>query len=154
MSRRFCDPLQGASASQGRQPADRRLLYNRASADAEGRPWSERKRYVWWDSEQGRWTGDDVPDFPATLAPDARPGPEATGPAALSGLDAFIMQADGKGWLYAPRGLVDGPLPAHYEAQESPVRNTVYDQQRSPARVTLASSSSARSSCHSTRGKP
>lgn len=119
-------------------PANRRLLYNRASADPEGRPWSERKQYVWWDASQGRWVGRDVPDFPVGLAPDARPGPDAHGPAALSGLDAFIMQSDGKGWLYAPRGLVDGPLPAHYEPQESPVRNRLYGQQRSPARVTMA----------------
>ena len=119
-------------------PADRRLLYNRASADPEGRPWSERKRYVWWDAEAGRWTGDDVPDFPATLPPDARPGPEAGGADALSGVDPFIMQSDGKGWLYAPKGLVDGPLPAHYEPQESPLANAVYGQQRSPARVTMA----------------
>src|SRR3712207_7200738 len=42
----------------------RSILYNRASADPDGRPWSERKRYVWWDSESERWTGWDVPDFP------------------------------------------------------------------------------------------
>src|SRR5439155_1637562 len=45
-------------------PANRRLLYNRASADPEGRPWSTRKRYVWWDAAAGEWTGADVPDFP------------------------------------------------------------------------------------------
>ena len=119
-------------------PANRRLLYNRASAGPDGRPWSPRKKYVWWDAETRRWTGDDVPDFPAGLAPDARPAPGASGPDALSGIDAFIMQADGKGWLYAPRGLVDGPLPAHHEPQESPVHNPVYGQQRSPTRVTMA----------------
>ena len=119
-------------------PANRRVLYNRASADPEGRPWSERKKYVWWDEAQERWIGDDVPDFPAALAPGTQPAPEAGGPEALSGTDAFIMQSDGKGWLYAPKGLVDGPLPAHYEPQESPVANPVYGQQRSPARVTMA----------------
>ncbi|MBK7821825.1 MAG: molybdopterin-dependent oxidoreductase [Tessaracoccus sp.] len=120
-------------------PANRRLLYNRASADPSGRPWSERKRYVWWDEESQRWTGSDVPDFPVGLAPDARPEPGARGPAALSGLDAFIMQSDGKGWLFAPKGLVDGPLPTHYEPQESPVVNPVYGQQRSPTRITMNS---------------
>ena len=45
------------------------------------------------------------------------------------------MQADGKGWLFAPKGLVDGPLPTHYEAQESPVANALYPQQQSPARL-------------------
>jgi formate dehydrogenase major subunit len=45
------------------------------------------------------------------------------------------MQADGKGWLFAPKGMVDGPLPTHYEAQESPVRNPLYSQQRNPSRL-------------------
>ena len=36
------------------------------------------------------------------------------------------MKADGKGWLYVPTGLVDGPLPTHYEPYESPVHNLVY----------------------------
>ena len=45
-------------------PANRRILYNRASADPEGKPWSERKKYVWWDEEAGKWAGYDVPDFP------------------------------------------------------------------------------------------
>jgi len=51
---------------------------------------------------------------------------------ALSGTEPFIMKPDGRGWLYVPSGLVDGPLPAHYEPAESPVRNPIYKQQASP----------------------
>src|SRR5690606_22413330 len=54
-------------------PANRRILYNRASADPNGKPWSDRKRYIWWDSEKSRWTGYDVPDFPARLHPRSQP---------------------------------------------------------------------------------
>ena len=115
-------------------PANRRILYNRASADPDGKPWSERKAYVWWDPEAGKWTGHDVPDFPATRPPSYRPPPGATGVDAISGIDAFIMQNDGKAWLFAPAGLADGPLPAHYEPQESPFRNPLYGQQRNPIR--------------------
>jgi formate dehydrogenase major subunit len=115
-------------------PANRRILYNRASAAPDGTPWSERKAYLRWDAEQGKWVGPDVPDFPPTTAPDHEPPEDATGGAALGGTDAFIMQADGKAWLYAPAGLVDGPLPAHYEPQESPVANALYRQQRNPVR--------------------
>jgi formate dehydrogenase major subunit len=116
-------------------PANRRILYNRASADPAGKPWSERKKYIWWDQEQGKWVGDDVPDFPVDRAPGSKPDPSVGGAAALSGDDPFIMQADGKGWLFAPKGLMDGPLPTHYEAQESPVANALYPQQQSPARL-------------------
>jgi formate dehydrogenase major subunit len=115
-------------------PANRRVLYNRASADPDGKPWSERKALVWWDAEQGRWTGHDVPDFVADRAPSYRPPAGATGVAAISGVDPFIMQADGKAWLFAPAGLLDGPLPAHYEPQESPFPNLLYGQQRNPVR--------------------
>ncbi len=107
-------------------PANRRLLYNRASADPEGRPWSERKKYVWWDESAGKWTGDDVPDFEVSKRPDYLPPKDARAQAALSGTNPFIMQADGRGWLYVPSGLVDGPLPTHYEPQESPVDNPIY----------------------------
>ncbi len=120
-------------------PADRRILYNRASADPDGKPWSERKKLIWWDPEpgdgSGRWVGNDVPDFPVDRAPGSHPDPELGGPAALAGDDPFIMQADGKGWLFAPTGVVDGPLPTHYEPQESPVANALYPQQRNPARM-------------------
>jgi formate dehydrogenase major subunit len=116
-------------------PADRRILYNRASADPDGKPWSERKKYIWWDDAEQKWVGDDVPDFPLDRAPHSRPDPSLGGPAALTGDDPFIMQSDGKGWLFAPKGLVDGPLPTHYEPQESPVRNRLYPQQRNPARL-------------------
>jgi formate dehydrogenase major subunit len=115
-------------------PSDRRTLYNRASADPDGKPWSERKKYVWWDDEAGEWTGYDVPDFEKTKPPSYRPKDGATGVEAISGDDAFIMQGDGKGWLYAPSGLIDGPLPTHYEPVESTVRNPLYRQQANPTR--------------------
>ncbi|MFB9205223.1 formate dehydrogenase [Nonomuraea spiralis] len=115
-------------------PANRRVLYNRASAAPDGRPWSERKRLVWWDESAGRWTGHDVPDFEEDKPPSYRPEPGAQGPAALSGIDPFIMQSDGKGWLFAPSGVVDGPLPSHFEPQDSPVANPLYGHQRNPAR--------------------
>jgi formate dehydrogenase major subunit len=119
-------------------PANRRVLYNRASADPDGKPWSGRKALIWWDAEDNKWTGHDVPDFVADRPPSYRPPADATGPAALSGIDPFIMQADGKAWLFAPAGLVDGPLPAHYEPQESPLPNLFYRQQRNPVRQIIA----------------
>jgi formate dehydrogenase major subunit len=115
-------------------PANRRILYNRASADPQGRPWSERKALVWWDAEEKKWTGHDVPDFQVDKPPDYRPDDDATGPDALAGDDPFIMQADGLGWLYAPAGVADGPMPTHYEPQDSTLRNPMYRQQRNPAR--------------------
>ncbi|WP_129843387.1 formate dehydrogenase [Streptomyces sp. RFCAC02] len=116
-------------------PANRRILYNRASAAPDGTPWSERKAYVWWDAGRGRWTGHDVADFPADLAPGHVPPDDARGAAALRGDDPFIMQGDGKGWLYAPAGLADGPLPTHYEPQDSPFANALHpDRPRSPVR--------------------
>jgi formate dehydrogenase major subunit len=118
-------------------PANRRNLYNRASADPEGRPWSERKALVWWDpdkGEAGEWTGDDVPDFERTKPPTYQPDEGQGGIAALAGDDPFIMQGDGKGALYAPQGLIDGPMPTHYEPVESPFRNVLYGQQANPTR--------------------
>ncbi|HEY1777569.1 MAG TPA: formate dehydrogenase [Solirubrobacteraceae bacterium] len=115
-------------------PANRRILYNRASADPEGRPWSERKALVWWDVEKSRWVGHDTPDFEVDKPPDYRPPKDAVGPAAIAGDDPFIMQADGRGWLYAPAGVADGPMPTHYEPQDSPVRNRLHRRQRNPAR--------------------
>jgi formate dehydrogenase major subunit len=115
-------------------PANRRILYNRASADPEGRPWSERKKLVWWDESEQRWTGHDTPDFEATKPPSYRPPTDAKGPAAIAGDDPFIMQGDGRGWLFAPAGVADGPLPTHYEPQDSPVPNLMYGRQRNPSR--------------------
>ena len=121
-------------------PANRRILYNRASADPQGRPWSERKALLRWDPEAdegaGRWVGDDVPDFEADKSPDYAPPEGAVAEAAIGGAEPFIMQDDGRGWLYAPRGLADGPLPAHYEPPESPVRNPLYPgRDANPARA-------------------
>ncbi|RCW46254.1 formate dehydrogenase major subunit [Halopolyspora algeriensis] len=115
-------------------PANRRILYNRASADPEGNPWSERKALIWWDAEKAQWSGHDIPDYDKSKSPHYRPPDGAQGAEALSGLDPFIMQADGKAWLFVPAGLTDGPLPTHYEPQDSPVSNLLYTQQRNPVR--------------------
>jgi formate dehydrogenase major subunit len=128
-------------------PANRRLMYNRASAAPDGSPWPKEARlarqyngggrglngYVYWDGQ--RWTGFDVPDFVATKPPDARAVPNGVGLDYHDGTSPFIMKSDGKGWLYVPSGLVDGPLPAHYEPYESPVRNAVYPQQNNPVTI-------------------
>jgi formate dehydrogenase major subunit len=113
-------------------PDNRRMLYNRASADPEGNPWSDRKRYVWWDADQGIWTGLDTPDFERTKPPSYRPNDDSDGMAAIGGDSPFILKPDGKGWLFGPRGTKDGPLPTHYEPMESPVGNALYRQRENP----------------------
>jgi formate dehydrogenase major subunit len=85
-------------------------------------PAVERAQEVGLVGPGGKWVGYDVPDFGATKPPTAPAQPGATGIDAHSGTDAFIMKADGVGWLYVPQGLVDGPLPTHYEPAESVVR--------------------------------
>ena len=118
-------------------PANRRVLYNRASADPSGKPWSERKKLIWWDADapggtpdaKGRWVGSDVPDFGAFTAPDAPPA--ASGAfKGIGGADPFIMRADGKGGLLA--SLLDGAFPEHYEPFESPATNLLSSVQNNP----------------------
>lgn len=118
-------------------PANRHILYNRASADPAGRPWSERKKYVWWDEAQRKWVGYDVPDFPATKPPNARGVWAEGGVDAHDGDAPFIMKPDGKAWLFAPSGLTDGPLPTHYEPWEGPIANPLYPQRQNPVAKTF-----------------
>ena len=128
-------------------PANRHIMYNRASADPSGKPWSEAKKLVVWDPAAdsgakdaaglpipGKWVcpaGDGI-DFAPTKAPGSVGKDRGLGFDWLGGNDPFIMRADGKAWLFAPSGLVDGPLPTHYEPWESPVRNPLYKQQSNP----------------------
>ncbi len=115
-------------------PSNRRTLYNRASADPAGKPWSEAKKMVWWDEAAGQWTGTDVPDFLPDRRPDYRPdwSQHPHGMDAHGGQLPFIMEADGYCQLFVPSGLKDGPLPVHYEPVESPVHNPMYGQQHNP----------------------
>jgi formate dehydrogenase major subunit len=76
-----------------------------------------------------------VPDFIVDRPPDYEPEEDAKGPDAIRGDEPFIMQADGKAWLFAPNGLTDGPFPTHYEPHESPVSNALYSQDANPARL-------------------
>ncbi|MBN1657683.1 MAG: formate dehydrogenase, partial [Anaerolineae bacterium] len=98
-------------------PVNRRIIYNRCSADSKGDPWPGGKDLIWWDAAQGKWTGYDVPDFAATKAP-GDPGFN----------DPFIMKTDGKGWLFG--ALNEGPFPTHYEPVESPTINALYPAQQ------------------------
>ncbi len=115
-------------------PANRHIMYNRASADPKGNPWSEKKKLVYWDAVNSKWvspSGDGI-DFALTKAPGSAGKDAGIGFDWLGGNDPFIMRADGKAWLFAPGGLVDGPLPTHYEPYESPVHNALYKQQSNP----------------------
>lgn len=86
-------------------PLNRRIMYNRASADPQGKAWDAKRKLIEWTGQ--RWEGIDVPDYPVTAAPEKNAGP-------------FIMLPDGLGHLYAPDKLADGPFPEHYEPSESP----------------------------------
>ncbi len=116
-------------------PKNRRVLYNRASADPEGRPWSDRKKLIWWDDGKQEWVGDDEPDFINNRPPSYRPVPGAKGKDSIPGDKPFIMQTDSLGWLFVPSGLKDGPMPTHYEPMESVMHNPIYLQQCNPDRM-------------------
>ncbi len=105
-------------------PANRRVLYNRASCDLEGKPWDPERKQVWWNEATGKWAGNDVPDFKPDSSPKDHMGP-------------FIMNPEGVGRLFAPIGvLADGPFPEHYEPIESPIANPLHPQQSNNPLVT------------------
>jgi len=96
-------------------PANRRILYNRCSADAQGRPWDPTRVGIAWNGQ--RWVGD-TPDYTVDSAPDAE-------------LGAFIMHPEGVARLFVPGQFVDGPWSEHYEPAESPVANALHPEHSS-----------------------
>jgi formate dehydrogenase major subunit len=100
-------------------PMNRRVLYNRASCDLEGKPWDPSRRQVWWEEAKKSWVGNDIPDFKADSPPKDHMGP-------------FIMNPEGIGRLFVPlAGMADGPFPEHYEPFESPLLNPLHPNQSS-----------------------
>ena len=100
-------------------PANRRVLYNRASCDPSGAPWDPTRKQVWWNEDAQLWAGNDVPDFKADSHPQDHMGP-------------FIMNPEGVGRIFAPlAAFADGPFPEHYEPIESPVANLFHPQHSS-----------------------
>ena len=100
-------------------PANRRVMYNRASCNLDGKPWDAERRQVWWSDATQKWVGNDVPDFKVDSHPKDHMGP-------------FIMTPEGTGRLFVPLGgLADGPFPEHYEPMESPVDNPLHPKQSS-----------------------
>jgi formate dehydrogenase major subunit len=98
-------------------PANRRVLYNRASCDVDGKPWDASRRQIWWNEDLQKWVGNDVPDFKADSKPKDHMGP-------------FIMNPEGVGRIFAPlSAFADGPFPEHYEPIESPILNPLHPEQ-------------------------
>ena len=91
-------------------PLNRRVLYNRASADAQGKPWDPTRPGIWWTGQ--KWVGD-VPDYGPTMPPDAK--------------GSFIMTEEGVARLFT-RSLKDGPFSEHYEPMESPTANVLHEK--------------------------
>jgi len=90
-------------------PLNRRILYNRASADVSGKPWDPSRKLLEWNGTA--WSGYDVPD----IAPNAKPGV----------VSPFIMTAEGTARLFARTLMKEGPFPVHYEPFESPIANPI-----------------------------
>lgn len=112
-------------------PNDCRIIYNRASAAPDGKPWSDRKKLVWWDEAKQEWTGEDNPDFLKNMPPHHQGDGE--GMWGLRGDQPFTLHPDGVAWIFVSSGLKDGPLPTHYEPLESLIQNPVYpNQQENP----------------------
>ena len=98
-------------------PMNRRVLYNRASCDINGKPWDSSRRQIWWDEAKQSWVGPDVPDFKPDSPPKDHMGP-------------FIMNPEGIGRLFVPLGgMADGPFPEYYEPVESPIANPLHPKQ-------------------------
>jgi len=120
MQRRGTDDPSGLGIYQNwawSWPANRRVMYNRASCDPSGKPWDPERRQVWWSDPQQKWVGNDVPDFKADSKPSDHMGP-------------FIMNPEGVGRIFAPlAAFADGPFPEHYEPVESPIANPLHPQQ-------------------------
>ncbi len=120
MQRRGTDDPSGLGIYQNwgwSWPANRRVMYNRASCDPSGKPWDSERRQVWWSEAQQKWVGNDVPDFKVDSKPQDHMGP-------------FIMNPEGVGRIFAPlAAFADGPFPEHYEPVESPIANPLHPQQ-------------------------
>jgi formate dehydrogenase major subunit len=87
-------------------PANRRVLYNRASCDPAGKPFNPARKLIAWNGTA--WSGADVPDFKADEDPAAGMGP-------------FIMNAEGVARFFARGNMAEGPFPEHYEPFETPL---------------------------------
>jgi formate dehydrogenase major subunit len=107
-------------------PLNRRILYNRCSSDASGKPWDPRAPVIWWNGE--KWVTPDVPDFAWRTADGTHVTPEE------SAQRPFIMLPELQGLLFSNR-LAEGPFPEHYEPVESPYRNALSKTQINPAIV-------------------
>ncbi|HEX8878842.1 MAG TPA: formate dehydrogenase-N subunit alpha, partial [Candidatus Acidoferrum sp.] len=99
-------------------PANRRVLYNRASCDVDGKPWDPSRAQVWWNEDLQKWVGNDVVDFKIDSKPKDHMG-------------AFIMNPEGVGRIFGPlSAFYDGPFPTFYEPVESPIENLLYPKRR------------------------
>jgi formate dehydrogenase major subunit len=105
-------------------PANRRIIYNRASADLQGQPWNEDKMLVKWDGS--KWVTNDVPDFAAN-----KTNADGTTEPIPPNNKAFFMKWEQNANLMTT-GMKDAPLPEFYEPFESPVKNTLNGSQNSP----------------------
>ena len=95
-------------------PMNRRVMYNRASCNLDGKPWDPSRKQIWWNEAAQKWVGNDVPDFKPDSHPKDHMGP-------------FIMTNEGVGRIFTPLGLMaEGPFPEHYEPFESPVENPLH----------------------------